>query len=306
MKSSCYPHASEQITHERTDLHLDSAGVTGFRELVRVNFVDSSRSIASHIHPDAVEICYVAKGKQIYEAQGTQYLLSAGWIFISHPNEEHSSGGHLQEKNVQLYYMIIDTINDTDSFLGLSGADVHELTQMINALPHRFNVGMGLKDKFEEMFSLYIDKPPLWQTQLKCAAFSLLREIALCGSMKKPESEVSLYTLRTLNYIEDHLLDAQALSVQKLADNVYLSVPQLTARFRSEIGSSLKKYINLRRMQTAQDMLLEGTSITDVAFSLDFSSSQHFSNMFRSYFHCSPSQWLAQQQMPNEKEALDK
>jgi len=42
-------------------------------------------------------------------------------------------------------------------------------------------------------------------------------------------------------------MEADMLSLKRLADNVYLSVPQLTEHFRRDIGSSPHKYINKRR-----------------------------------------------------------
>ena len=288
-----YQHQQGVVGNERTNVHLDSVGVNGVRELVRVNFVESNPVLESHTHPDAVEICYVTKGRQVYEARGTEYLLSAGWGFIAHANERHSSGGKLQEKNAQLYYMIIDTVNDTDRFLGQRGEDARALAEALNALPQRFYLGLSLKDRLDELFSLYIDRPPMWNTQLRCAVFDVLRRLVLTVNAPQPQKEISLYTLRTLNYIEDHIMEADMLSLKRLADNVYLSVPQLTEHFRRDIGSSPHKYINKRRMSLAQDMLLEGRSVTEVAYALDFSSSQHFSNAFRLHYDCSPRQWLA-------------
>ena len=286
----------ETVSHERTDLHLDSAGISGFRELVRVNFTDSERMIAPHRHLDAVEICYITKGEQVYEAQGCEYVIKSGYGFISHPSELHSSANCLQQKNVQLYYMIIDTVNDLGCFLGLNDAEAaKQLVDAVNRLPHRFYIGDELKAKLDNMFDLYINRPFLWQTQLKCASFDMLRTLIINAVKPQIQQEVSLYTLRALNFIEDNIFEVEKLNIQNIANYVGLSIPQFIDHFRRDTGSAPRKYINKRRMQLAEEMLLKGNRITDVAFALGFSSSQHFSNMFRSYYQYSPSKWLLQQ-----------
>ena len=54
---------------------------------------------------------------------------------------------------------------------------------------------------------------------------------------------------------------------------------------------SPKKYINRRRMDLACEMLSNDMKITEIAYELGFSSAQHFTNIFRSYYGISPSKW---------------
>lgn len=275
----------------RTDIHIDKVGLNGIRELVRVDFNESNDKLDRHLHPDAIELCYIAKGQQVYCVEEREYKIRKDMVFVAHPNELHHSSEYRQERGVLLYYMIIDVINDTEHFLGISGADMAELAGEMRRLPYAFTTAPEIKDLFEEMFSLYFDRPPYWQTQLKCTAFQLCRKLVMYARKETAEQQVSVEMLRSLNYIEDHLSDFERISIQDMAEQVYLSLPQFNARFSCEVGMSPKKYINRRRMDLACEMLSNDMKITEIAYELGFSSAQHFTNIFRSYYGISPSKW---------------
>lgn len=63
--------------------------------------------------------------------------------------------------------MIIDTLNNTERFLGLSETDAPSLAMAINSLPRTFYAGPYVKPLFEEIFSVYTEKGPFWQTRLR-------------------------------------------------------------------------------------------------------------------------------------------
>ncbi|MFN3592337.1 MAG: helix-turn-helix transcriptional regulator, partial [Thermaurantiacus sp.] len=65
-----------------------------------------------------------------------------------------------------------------------------------------------------------------------------------------------------------------------------LTVPML----RKHTGMSVSEWIQCRRLQLAHDRLARGQarSITELAFDLGFSSSAHFSTLFRRRFGVAP------------------
>lgn len=284
------PDTPEQFTHERTILRLDKAGICGLREIVRVNFSNAVGMIPEHIHPDAVEICYYSQGTQVYSVKGENYKMYGGMVFTTYPNEVHSSGNRKQERGGQLFYMIIDTINDLENFLGLPCNETHLLAKALNSLPRMFYAGPDLKPLYEEIFSVYMEKPFCWQVRLKCCVFNLLYEL-VSRSQQKTQHCISLDMIRMLDYIEDSIYDTSKLTVNNMAHQIHLSVPQFTSRFINEIGMSPTKYINQRRIETACQLLADGQSCTEIAYNLNYASSQHFSSCFRTYKGCSPSAW---------------
>jgi AraC-like DNA-binding protein len=93
------------------------------------------------------------------------------------------------------------------------------------------------------------------------------------------------------SYIEANLGDPN-LSLTAIARNNGISVRYLHHLFRL-VDMSVSEWLRLRRLQRCHDLLLAPQhahqSITEIAYSMGFSSSSHFSNLFRTHFNMRPS-----------------
>ena len=94
------------------------------------------------------------------------------------------------------------------------------------------------------------------------------------------------------SWIEQHLSDPE-LSLEAIARHHNISVRLLHHLFRQE-GESPAEWIWSRRLQKCHDLIRSPQemhrSITDIAYSLGFSSSSHFSNAFKARFGMRPSE----------------
>jgi AraC-like DNA-binding protein len=85
---------------------------------------------------------------------------------------------------------------------------------------------------------------------------------------------------RVLQRIEDDL--ATDLSLGQLAALAGLSIPHFCRAFRKTLGSPPYAFIIHRRLERAKEYLRHSSmTVTDVALASGFSSSSHFSNVFR-------------------------
>lgn len=98
-------------------------------------------------------------------------------------------------------------------------------------------------------------------------------------------------TRANLNRIIE-LIDADLtaeLSLAHLADHIGFSVPHFCRAFRQSVGCPPHTFIVRRRIERAQDRLRDSSvPITDIALSCGFSSSSHFSNMFKRLIGVTP------------------
>ncbi len=78
--------------------------------------------LPSHQHKGIIEICYSAKGEQVYEVESKSYKIHGGDVFITFPDEWHSSDGEPEDKG-ELYWMLIDIdqAKKNSSFLNFRG-----------------------------------------------------------------------------------------------------------------------------------------------------------------------------------------
>jgi AraC-like DNA-binding protein len=118
--------------------------------------------------------------------------------------------------------------------------------------------------------------------------------LALSGEPdQQPADDSSLQRARLRSvkaYIDAHLSDP-ALSLAEIARKNGISLRYLHQLFRLT-DMSASEWMRLRRLQRCYDLLTSRRatqSITDIAYSMGFSSSSHFSNLFRAQFGLRPS-----------------
>ena len=103
-------------------------------------------------------------------------------------------------------------------------------------------------------------------------------------------------------WIEEHLTDPD-LSLEKIAKNNGVSLRHLHYLFRLT-EMSVSEWILDRRLQRCHDALLRpelrALSVTEIAYRLGFSSSSHFSTVFRRKFGHSPSELRRRQIIPTD------
>jgi AraC-like DNA-binding protein len=92
------------------------------------------------------------------------------------------------------------------------------------------------------------------------------------------------------SYIDAHLSDPH-LSLAKIAEKNGISLRYLHLLFRPT-DMSVSEWVRMRRLQRCYEQLtspLHRTrSVTEIAYAMGFSSSSHFSNLFRSHFGLRP------------------
>ncbi len=95
--------------------------------------------------------------------------------------------------------------------------------------------------------------------------------------------------VRARFFIREHLRDPE-LSIDQISAALNCTKRYLHMLF-SDRGTTISDYIRHARLQNCRHELetLAGKTITDVAFSWGFSSSSHFSRVFRKYFGVVPS-----------------
>ena len=98
-----------------------------------------------------------------------------------------------------------------------------------------------------------------------------------------------LFLEKTIKTIEDHFED-ETFSVEKLADEVNMSMPQLSRKLNALINQPAGQLIRSLRLQRAADLIKQGAgNITEICFKVGFNDQAYFSRAFKKQFGCSPS-----------------
>lgn len=265
----------------------ESLGISGVREFNYRNFSYAEQPLETHIHPDAIEICFLYRGEQTYCVGNEDYHLHGLDVFITYPNEEHSSGINPEEKST-LYYMIVDTVHSQERFLGIDDPAIAFLPQTLNCLPRRLFRGSELIfTLWESIFSVLNSEHPLRIILVRTYMLELFVEIIRCAN--EYEKSVSPQIDQTAKYICEHI--DEYIPLNMLADISGLSLSRFKAKFREQTGVPPGEYIQRERINRAKVMLMEGKSVTFIAHELNYSSSQHFSTYFKKYVGLTPSKY---------------
>ncbi len=95
-----------------------------------------------------------------------------------------------------------------------------------------------------------------------------------------------------LNYIKENL--HQVISLEVLADLVYMTAPSFSRFFRERMGISLSQYITAERMELARKLLIKlDKPVYEIAGLCGYNSDSHFCKIFKEHTGISPYQYKA-------------
>jgi DNA-binding response OmpR family regulator len=123
-----------------------------------------------------------------------------------------------------------------------------------------------------------------------------LRERFSRAAIIKP-SEVSavsvdqVFLLRVIGVIEANIGEEE-FSVEKLAEEVHMSVSQLNRKLNGLIDQPAGQLLRSMRLQRAADLLRQNVgTVAEIAYQVGFGSQAHFTTMFQKQFGCTPSEY---------------
>ena len=246
----------------------------------------ASQPLTPHIHQNCMEIVFLLSGFQVYEAAGASFSLSGYDIFVSYPNEPHSSDGCLN--NVcNVIWMQIDLSPDLP-LLGLSKERSRQLRQSLLNLPRISGGDDALRRMLTDAFFALAGQNEFerfcGEQLLVCALQRIVKNAV------QPSPNHSGRIGDALEYIRDHL--GETLPLEDVAAASGLSLSRFKTCFKAETGITPREYINQLKIRQAARMLAEGVSVTETAMALGFTTPNYFSVLFRKYTCQSPSQYI--------------
>ena len=105
----------------------------------------------------------------------------------------------------------------------------------------------------------------------------------------------SKLTLDVANYVRHHL--SESISVDAMAEELFLSRPYLSSKFRQETGETLTDFILNEKTEEAKRLLRwSDKSAAAIAAYLGFSSHGHFCKVFKKYAGLTPNEYRQKHQ----------
>jgi len=107
---------------------------------------------------------------------------------------------------------------------------------------------------------------------------------------RRREGGVSAVVRAAIIYANEHLLEP--ITVQSIAESIFVNPSYLSSDFKQETGESLSHYIRRKRIRHAEKLLREGKdTMADIAVTCQFCSQSHFIQVFKNMKGLTPEQF---------------
>lgn len=278
------------ISAERKMLTSEELQIPGLQTFASHNMHCAAAPLENHYHRNCMEITYVKKGFMNFSVGEKSYQLSGGDIFISMPDEVHST--NLAPLSVgEIYWMQLDLITREEILFLNKEASRELISRLLKIDRHVVNMAnkemaVILKQAFDACQNVemrYMTASCLTMFLYKMLEYLNRERQGYSGDIEK-----------SVAYIKLHI--KEELTLQVLAEQCGLSVSRYKEKFKTQTGISPRNYINLQKMDAAKKMLRDGSDVTATAMELGFSTSNYFSTVFRKYEACSPTEYIKKMQ----------
>ena len=151
--------------------------------------------------------------------------------------------------------------------------------------------GMREDDAFS-LSDAYIQRAELLASYSKIVnlQYNMILEFTEQVEMLHRGKHESKLALDVANYVRHHL--SEPISVDKMAEEFFLSRPHLSTKFKQETGQTLTDFILNEKTEEAKRLLrYSDKSASSIAAYLGFSSHGHFCKVFKKYASMTPQEY---------------
>lgn len=266
-----------------TDGGLASCGIP---LLAMYSNLSSESILLEHDHGQYFEICYLKRGTQKYCVENEEYILHGGDVFITFPNENHSSGNDPQARGC-LYWIHIDS--KCENLLGLDKNSTDVVINSLYAIKKRkFRIRDDISSKLISACTLAERRGTLDLIAAKALITVFLYDLINAESAPEYQNRISNPIAAAKEYIDDNV--KEQLSLSTIADIVGFSLSHFKYKFTREIGMTPGEYIIQKKIYDSVSLLPE-RSLTYIAYEYSFSSPQHYSKNFKAVMGMTPKEY---------------
>ena len=241
---------------------------------------------------DFWEMVYVIDGNAIISADDRVINLTKNQIIFHKPMEFHTLR---PAGNKDAVFFIISFSakgkfmeNFVNKILFLQPEQTKELMSILDYLESSNNIPLEKAFPVSYLYKFKTDKK--YAQKLKNLTENFL--ISIADSEFNPNyietNETKIYR-NAINIIENSL--DETLSVPSLASKCNVSIAYLKKIFSKYTGLGIHEYILTSKITLAKQMLLSGSSVTEISEKLAFSSQNYFSVVFRRKTVFSPTEY---------------
>ena len=276
--------------------HFDPHQSMNTKSFEVFHYKDSSPSDVEVHHHNFYEVCCFLGGEIEYLVDGHIYHLNPGDLLLINPMELHR---HVLRNENTMYERIVLWIDAeflqkfTDENIDLTRCFDTTLPNHTNILrpvaAHRVEVVSLLGELVRESYSTDFGAD-FSAYGIFLHFMSLLNRLSLSAKKQREKVEESDLVTRVLTYIGENY--NKEISLEELSQNFYVSKYHLSHEFSREVGISVYKYIMLKRLVMARQLLTQGVTPSEVCTRCGFGDYTSFFRAFKTEYGINPRECL--------------
>lgn len=250
-------------------------------------------SVAMH-HHDFYEVYFFLSGSVEYRVEGRTFLLEPGDLLLINPNEFHQPlvNPDIAYERIVLWIdkayldsFSADTVNLSRCFqrelpthtnlLRLTTVERTEITEILSRL---------IKESYGSGYASTLSATGLFMQLM----VEINRIALLSSNPGEPLRETPLVS-QVLEYIGKHC--TEEISLESLAQKFYVSKYHLSHEFSRAVGTSIYRYVMLKRLLLAKQLLADGLSPGAACHSCGFQDYANFYRAFKAEYGVSPKEY---------------
>ncbi|MCP1102240.1 AraC-like DNA-binding protein/uncharacterized cupin superfamily protein [Aequitasia blattaphilus] len=255
------------------------------------NLVRTENEVCYHSH-EHIEISIIAKGKGTFHVDGKDYPVKAGDLLIFNPGTYHKSVMTNKEELMTEYYIAFTDINFRDCEPNTVPFPDHDFIYSLSG-----EIKEHVLDLCNSMNKESQSNKPGRYFMLKAYLIEFLVTLLRGQQFIKHAQEGYIFASPNKKYVVDQMIRyftehyPEKISLECIAQNMYLSPFYLSKIFKSETGDTPISYLIGLRMEKARNIMKENPalSIQTIAQSVGYEDAYHFSKLFKKHFGIPPS-----------------
>ncbi|MBE6549952.1 MAG: helix-turn-helix domain-containing protein [Ruminococcaceae bacterium] len=268
------------------------ANIIAMRESVPIRFahhknIDKPENHVLHIN-NYVEIYVYVSGNHNYVVENSLYELNRGDIIIINPREVHKALP-LTETMYERFYFLVDE-HTFDSMYQ------NPLSQILNKSTDIDNL-ISLDDKTrKDVLNMLYEISNCFQNgrddQLRAFSFFLRvldeinQQLRRASSFGGNATHTPELLGKILTYVAEHTSEIQ--TTTEISSALGLTPQYLSSYFSKHIGTTLKMYIQAKKIALAKDLLAKGADVTQTCYDCGFNDCSYFIKVFKKYVGMTP------------------
>lgn len=249
-----------------------------------VNDVDDSPLIYENETHPGYEILYLIEGNVNYIVEGKSYFLKKNDIIIINTSEVHKLIIDLSTKYERCVIHFSNEMFPANT--EINNKLIHDIIlrsqNSLKIIPGDIVKMFNIDQIFLEFDNCSKDPdkmliPALFASNILKLFIQLNKALPSISSLPTPEIN-NPFIKKISDYITENI--SKKFKIADIANHLHFSESRLSHLFKETMGITLNKYIILKRIQHAQNLIKHGMSLKEAAFESGY---QYYSNFYNNY-----------------------